>query len=143
MSGRPSINSESTFFKWMRVEMGKINERIVAQRKSLAQLLKEEKPASITKSGEEYLFDREVLVTISEKIPEDMQDRLRLPIIFFSDNRVPDSCYINDEYALKTLQILGELSKLRRMQKGKVWIGKSIAYSITRKYPTIFQISFG
>lgn len=143
MSGRSSIGSESTFFKWMRVKMGKINKGIVSQRKSLSQLLSEELPQSETKAGEEYFFEKDVLIAISEEISEDIQNRMRLPIIFFSDNRVPDSCYINDEYAFKTLQILGEISKMRRMQQGKMWLGKSIAYSIIKKYPSVFQIAFG
>jgi len=143
MSGRPSIDCESTFLKWMRVEMGKINKGIVSQRKSISQLLNEEIPQSETKAGDEYFFEKDVLTAISEEIPEDIRNRLRLPIIFISDNRVPDSCFINDEYAFKALQILGEFSKLRRMQQGKLWLGKSIAYSIMKKYPSVFQIAFG
>ncbi|WP_258082609.1 DUF61 family protein [Methanohalophilus euhalobius] len=29
------------------------------------------------------------------------------------------------------------------MRQGKVWVGKSMAYSIMRKYPTAIQITMG
>ena len=143
MSQRPSSKSEEVFLSWMRVEMGKINKSIVAQRKILAELMQEENPSSRTKAGEDYFFDRGALEELHARLPHELHGKLRLPIIFFSDNRVPDSCYINDKYALESLQILGELSKLRRMQKGKLWIGKSIAYSIMKKYPSLFQMAMG
>ena len=143
MSERASGNSEDIFLRWMQVEMGKINKAIVAQRKNLAQLMQEDRPSSRTKAGDDYIFERDALEELHTRLPQELHGKLRLPIIFFSDNRVPDSCYINDEYALRTLQTLGELSELRRMQQGKLWMGKSMAYSIMKKYPTIFQIAFG
>ncbi|MBN2110410.1 MAG: DUF61 family protein [Methanosarcinaceae archaeon] len=141
MSGRHPMTDDSIIMRWMRVEMGKINEGIVSERKSLSMLLTEERPASRTKSGKEHVFDKDVLKILHEKMPADMQDKLKLPILFFSDAQVPDSCFINDPLALLALQILGELSELRRMQQGKLWVGRSIAYAIMKKYPTVVQIS--
>jgi hypothetical protein len=43
--------------------------------------------------------------------------------------------------ALEALQILGEMSKMRRMQQGKLWIGRSIAYTIMKKYLSVVQIA--
>lgn len=131
----------SILTRWMRLEMGKLNDGIVSQRKSLAQLLTEKRPVSRTKAGKEYVFDIDVLQNLSEKLPLNLHDKLKLPVIFFSATKVPDSCYLNDPHALSALQILGELSEMRQMHQGNMWVGKSIAYSIMRKYPTVVQIA--
>lgn len=126
--------------RWMRLEVSKINEGIVTERKSLAQLLIQERPASKTKSGGEHLFDKETLAFLRDNLPGELHYKLKLPILFFYSMNVPDSCYLNDAGALEALQILGDLSKMRRMQKGKLWVGRSIAYSIMKKYPTVVQM---
>jgi uncharacterized protein (UPF0216 family) len=134
---------DTVLMRWMRTEVNKINEGIVTERKSLAQLLQEEKPASRTKTGSEYFFNEEVLRLLKEKLPADLQYELRLPVIFFSNPSVPDSCYINDSHALHALQALGDLSGMRRMHQGKLWVGRAIAYSLMKKYPTAVQIAMG
>lgn len=141
MSGRHPITDDSILMRWMKLEIGKINDGIVSERKTLARLLVEERPASRTKTGKEHIFDTAVLLNLSEKLPPDIHEKLKLPVIFFSDSKVPDSCYLNDPHALEALQALGELSNMRRMQRGKLWVGKSIAYTIMKKYPTVVQIA--
>ena len=95
---------------------------------------------AVTKGGEEYRFDRETLQQLGERLPESLHRKLRVPILFYSDMTVRDSCFLDDEYALEALQELGELNALRRMQDGRVWIARAIVYSIMEKYPTIVQI---
>ncbi|NOQ48772.1 MAG: DUF61 family protein [Methanococcoides sp.] len=143
MSGRLPDSDDSGLMRWMRSEVGKINKEIVAERKPLSQLLGEEMPFSKTKSGNEHLFDKGILNVFEEGLPEELHGRLRLPILFFLDYRVEDSCFLNDENAVKALQIMGEISKSRSLNEGKLWVGKSIAYSIMRKYPTAIQIVMG
>lgn len=141
MSGRYPISDDSILMRWMRVEIGKINEGIVSERKILARLLEEDRPTARTKAGNEHVFDRRVLKEISAKLPADLQDKLRLPLIFFSDTQIPESCYLNDPLALEALQRLGEFSQMRRMYQGKLWFGRSIAYTIMKKYPGLVQIA--
>ena len=141
MSGRIPASDDSVLMRWMRVEVGKLNDGLVSERKNLAQLLVEEIPASRTKSGDEHVFDKDILEELGNKLPADLHRKLKIPIIFFSDNRVPDSCYLNDPVALQALQILEEMSKMRRMQQGKLWIGRSIAYAIMKKYPGVMQMA--
>ncbi|WP_440951905.1 DUF61 family protein [Methanococcoides sp. FTZ1] len=143
MSGRLPDSDDSILMRWVRVEIGKINKEIVAERKPLSQLLKEDIPSAKTKGGDDHLFDKKVLEVLAEQLPSELHDRLRLPILFFLDNRVEDSSFLNDETAVKALQIMGELSMLRSFEKGKLWVGKSIAYSIMKKYPTVIQIVMG
>lgn len=80
---------------------------------------------------------------LGEELAPELRDRLKLPILFFFDFRVEDSCFLNDKHALEALQILSELGEMYRMRQGKVWVGKSMAYSIMRKYPTAIQITMG
>lgn len=135
----PDVN-DRVLFKWLRLELGKINEAIVADRKRLSVLLGEAEPVAADKGGGEYRFDRETLHRLGEQLPESLHRKLRLPILFYSDMTVQDSCFLDDEYALEALKELGELSALRRMQDGRVWIARAIVYSIMEKYPTIVQI---
>ncbi len=140
MQDRSPIGDDSVLMRWMRTEMNKLNDGIVSERKSLAQLLLEEKPTARTKGGNDHLFDVATLRNLNEKLPKKLHDKLKLPILFFFDNKVTDSCYLNDASALEALQILGDISRLRTMQQGRSWVGRSIAYSIMKKYPTVVQM---
>ncbi len=137
MPGRPSTGEDSTILRWMRFEIGRINNGVVAERKRLSTLLSEERPSTITKGGECYEFDRGRL---KETLPAELQRRLRLPVLFYFDSTVPDSLFLSDEAAVEALQHLGEISPLRRMHEGRVWIAKPIVYVIMSRYPTAIQI---
>ncbi len=134
------MHDESVFMKWMRLEIGRMNDGIVAERKALARLLHEETPSSTTNAGGAYAFDRGVLRVLGESLPDDLHRRLRLPIFFYFDATVPGSCFLADEAAVQALQCLGEISHMRRLQNGRLWVARPIAYAIAQKYPTAVQI---
>jgi len=143
MSDRPSASDESTLLRWMRLEIGRINDGVVAERKRLSRLLSEEHPSSVTKGGNRYDFNRDVLLRLEQAIPGELQRQLRLPILFYFDSTVPDSFFLADEAAVQALQNLGEISRLRRMQGGRLWIAKPLVYAIMNRYPTAMQIMMG
>ncbi len=138
---RPDVSDESVMMRWMHLEISKINDGIVAERKTLARLLQEERPCSMTKGGKEHRYDRAVLSEMGNKIPGEIQEKLLLPILFFFDSSVSDSAFLADETALHALQLLGEFSDLRTMRDGRLWVGRAIVYSLIRKYPTLVQIA--
>ena len=140
MAHRPDVSDESVLRKWMAFEMGKINNGIVADRKRLSELLRTDRPSSVTRSGTEYLFDTATIRLLGEKLPEQLHSRLKLPIIFFYDSGVTDSCLLTDEAALEAFQALGELSGQREFIEGKLWVGRALVFAILRKYPTVIQI---
>jgi uncharacterized protein (UPF0216 family) len=140
MSERPSVSEEAVLMKWMRLEIGRINDGVVAERKRLSQLLREDRPAAATKGGGEHTFDKDVLALMEATLPRDLTRRLRLPILFYFDATVPDSCFLADDAAVQALRHLGDISPLRRMQNGRLWVAKPIAYAIMSKYPTTVQI---
>ncbi len=143
MPDRPSAGDESTLLKWMRLEIGRINDGVVSERKRLSRLLSEEHPSSVTKGGSEYGFDRGVLLRLEQALPGELQRRLRLPILFYFDSTVPDSFFLADEAAMQALQSLEEISPLRRMQGGRLWIAKPLVYAIMNRYPTAMQLVMG
>ena len=143
MPDRPSAGDESTLLRWMRLEIGRINDGVVAERRRLSELLREERPSSVTKGGNRYDFDRQVLLRLEQALPGELQRRLRLPVLFYFDSTVPDSFFLADEAAVRTLRCLEEISPLRRMQGGRLWIAKPLVYDIMNRYPTAVQIVMG
>ena len=143
MTHPPRITDESVLVRWMGLEIAKMNEGVVTQRKSLAVLLAEKDPVSITKKGDTFSFDPGVIATLGKALPEDLRRRLRLPILFYASPDVADSCRCPDETALAALQLLGEVSALRTFEGGQFWVSRPIAYAMMKKYPTAVQIVMG
>jgi len=56
MTHPPRITDESVLMRWMSMEIGRINEGVVKDRKSLSILLMEETPCAPTKKGNLYFF---------------------------------------------------------------------------------------
>lgn len=143
MTFRHQVQGESVLMRWMAFEMGRINDGVVAERKRLSDLLREKKPASVTRGGKEYTFHKGTLQLLCEKLPGTLHTRLKLPIVVYFDSTVEDSFLLTDPAALEALQILGELSLMRELMGGRLWIGRAIVYAIIRKYPGLIQIMIG
>jgi len=143
MTHPPRITDESVLARWMGLEITKMNEGVVTQRKSLAVLLAEKDPLSITKKGDTYHFDPSVIATLGKALPVDLQRQLRLPVLFYASPDTPGSCMCPDEAALAAFQVLGEVSALRTFEGGRFWVSRPIAYAIMTKYPTAVQIVMG
>jgi hypothetical protein len=131
---------ESALRRWMSLEMRKINDGVVSARVPLSHLLEMERPVAVTRGGREHVFDRDVIRKIGEALPARLRSALRLPIVFYFDMDVADSCMCADDVALAVLQELGELSRERRMADGRAWVGRAIVFALVRKYPTAVQI---
>jgi uncharacterized protein (UPF0216 family) len=141
MTHRPRITEESVLTRWMGMEIARINDSVVAGQKTLASLLSEENPKAGTKGGGDHHFSRETLASLGERLNEETRKALKLPIIFFFDVDVRDSCYLTDETAVRALQALRDLGEGRRVTKGRLWVARAIAYAIAQKYPTAIQFA--
>ncbi|NTV00347.1 MAG: DUF61 family protein [Methanoregulaceae archaeon] len=124
----------------MALEMGRINDGVVVERPRLFSIITSDRPVAITRGGKEYRFNAAVLRKLDEKLPPGIKEALKVPIIFYFDSNVADSCFLTDGVALESLQVLGELSRMRTMNEGKLWVGRAIVYSLMRKYPSVIQI---
>jgi uncharacterized protein (UPF0216 family) len=140
MNDHPSISDEGVMMRWMQLELGRINQGIVTDRKRLSDLLLEERPISVTKDGKEYRFDKDTLAAFASGIPETLQRKLRMPVLFYCSADVADSCMVTDEVAVEVLCVKSEISQLRSFENGRLWLSRPIAYAILRKYPTLFQL---
>jgi uncharacterized protein (UPF0216 family) len=134
------FSDESVLRKWMAIEMGRINDGVVVERPRLLTLITSDRPRSVTRGGKEYCYDRDTIHLLDEKLPPGLKAALKVPVIFYFDSNVADSCFLTDGVALECLQVLGELSRMRTMNQGKLWVGRAIVYSLMRKYPTVIQI---
>ena len=93
--------------RWMGREISRIHDSVVAGRKTLASLLAEENPTAMTRGGGEYHFSRETPASLGERLDEGTREALKLPVIFFFNIDVRDSCYLTDKIAVQALQALG------------------------------------
>jgi uncharacterized protein (UPF0216 family) len=98
-----------------------------------------EEPKTFTKTGEEYLFDFNALQKLSQMIPLVYNNQLKLPIYFYKDLRIKDSCFLVDEVAAKVLKYTNDLDAMYGFLNGKLWVSKPIAYDMVLKYPTLIQ----
>jgi uncharacterized protein (UPF0216 family) len=127
----------------MRTELARLNAGIVVERKPLVRLLAEKHPSARTKDGNVHVFDRQVLEQLAQSLPATIQEQLLLPVLFHADMDLPGSLALTDPVATLALQELGELSSMRTMRNGKIWVARPIAYALARKYPTVIQVVMG
>jgi len=138
MPDRPSFTDESVLMRWMKLEIGRINEGMVVERKTLSSLLTEDTPSTTIRSGNPYYFDQSILRILGDRLPAELNVRLRLPINFFFDIDVRDSYFLTDPVATEALKLLGELSALREFRNGRLWVAKPIVHALIKTYPTAF-----
>jgi uncharacterized protein (UPF0216 family) len=113
------------------------------KRTSPALLLAEKDPVSNTRKGDTCYFDPSVIATLGKALPEDLQRRLRLPVLFYASPDVPDSRMCPDEMARAALRQLGGVSTLHTFEGGRFWVSRPIAYAIMKKFPRVVQIVMG
>jgi uncharacterized protein (UPF0216 family) len=133
------FNSESAMERWLKIEFHSLNRNLVKQQIPIDKLLKMEIPKTVTRGGEDYMFDSQTLRMFSNSIPQIYHRRLQLPIYFYRDLRVKDSCFLSDEVAVKALKHTKDLEFGYNFSDGKLWLSRPIAFDISRKYPTLFQ----
>lgn len=143
MTYPPRITDESVLTRWMGIEVAKMNEGLVQQRKPLLVLLAETEPVAVTREGDTYHFDPAVIRALGSALPEDLQRKIRLPVLFYMSPDTPGSCSCPDEAALAALQVLGEVSSLRTFTGDRFWVSRPIVFAIMKKYPTAFQVVMG
>jgi len=133
------LDSERALEKWLRYEFHNLNKNIVTRQVSIAELLKMEEPITSTRAGEEYRFDAGALQKFSSAIPKLYHSDLRLPIYFYQDLRVKDSCFLTDRTAVKVLHYTRDLDPMYDFTDDKLWLSRPIAHDIANKYTTLFQ----
>jgi uncharacterized protein (UPF0216 family) len=126
------------FDKMLGKEMQLLNQSVVVRRKSLKELLSEEKPSIPNKAGEAYLFNRESLKNAASKYPDYRHGGILLPIPLYIDHEVSNQCFVREECDADFLKTAAGLEGYP-FRKGKMWMSKAIAGKLMKEYPTLFQ----
>lgn len=134
------MDDERVLRRWIRFEIGKMNDGVVNERVPIMDLLGMERPVAVTRGGKEHRFDRGVLQKIHSALPPEICRTLKLPIIFYYSMDISDSCMLSDPHACAAFQEMGEFSRERKMEGGSIWVGRAIVFGLVRTYPTAIQI---
>ena len=134
----PKEIDSKAFQKMLSMQIKEMNSAL-AKQKTLGELLREEKPESVTNSGHTYIFDIEALKKLTKMVPKFNHNNLKLPIYLYLDINVPDQYYINDELQAEVFKKLANLSDNYEFRNGKLWIPRTLGKIVHRKYPTILQ----
>jgi uncharacterized protein (UPF0216 family) len=126
------------FDKMLGKEMQLLNQNVLTRRKSLKELLSEEKPSIPNKAGEAYLFNKDALKNAATKYPDYRHGNILLPIHLFVDPEVLNQCFVREECVADFLKKAAGMEGYP-FRKGKMWMSKTIADSIMKEYPTLFQ----
>jgi len=133
-----NMGNTRVFDKMLGKEMQLLNQNVVVRRKSIKELLSEEKPSIPNKSGEAYLFNREALKNAASKYSDYRHGDILLPIHFYVDPEVPNQCFVRVECEADFLKKVAGLEGYP-FRKGKMWMSKAIAGKLMKEYPTLFQ----
>jgi uncharacterized protein (UPF0216 family) len=134
-----TLKSSGSLEKWISLETRAMNKNIVARQQPLSQLMEMESPFAETRGGDEHRFDRSSLENLASNLPDEIIEKLKIPIFFYFSVKVSDSCYLTDENAFLALKATNDLNPMYRFREGKLWISKPIAFEIHNKYPTLVQ----
>ncbi len=129
--------------RWLALEVGRLNEGLVVEKKSLARLLSENPPVCRTRSGEEHRFDRSWLERLASVLSEEETERLRLPITLFVSGDMADAAYLTDAVGAKALRALESLGSAFPYREGRMFLPHSLAFDLVRRSGGTLQLAFG
>ena len=129
--------------RWVSFELGRINDGLVVERKSLAALRREARPASRTRSGDEHLFDRQVLERLAGLLTADEAGTLRLPVTLIASGDLGDSVVLSDALGAKAIRALEGFGEAFPYRDGRMVLPHSLALEVVRTAGGAVQIAFG
>jgi uncharacterized protein (UPF0216 family) len=77
-----------------KLDIAKINNHLPRQFKTLATLLKEDRPTVLAKDGTKLIFDKDELMELESQIPEEFHSQLKLPFLFIRRTDLGKSIFI-------------------------------------------------
>lgn len=131
---------EGAFHRWMRFELDAIHSGLVAQRRPLADLLREAAPTAQARGGE-HRFDRRELERLAAALPTELRYALRLPVHVYVDSESGDAVYVQDRAAAEALALLGHAVG-RPDAQGRAWFGRALGLALLRDWPTCAQFVY-
>lgn len=135
--------SPGAWDRWIALELGRLNAGLVVDRKSLARLLEEPRPACRSREGEEHAFDPAALRRLARVLNAEETEGLRLPITVFVTGDLEDSAYVAEEVAAKALHALENFGPAFPFRGGRMYLPHSLAVDLVRHSGGTLQLVFG
>ena len=129
--------------RWISLELGRLNAGLVVERKSLAQLRRETRPACRTREGEEHTIDPAALERLAGVLSDRDAEALRLPITLFVTGDVADSAYVSEELAARALRAAEGFGPAFPYRGGRMHLPHSLAVDMVRRSGGTIQLAFG
>jgi uncharacterized protein (UPF0216 family) len=129
--------------RWLTLEIGRINDGLVVERKTLRRLLEEPHPSCRTRGGHDVALDRAALERLARVLARHEADQLRLPITVFVSGDLPDSAYISEELAAKAIRELEKFGAAFPFRDGRMYVPHSLAVDLVRRSGGTIQIAYG
>jgi uncharacterized protein (UPF0216 family) len=129
--------------RWVSFELGRLNAGLVVEKKSLARLRSEARPACRTREGDEHTFDRQALDRLAGLLTKEEQEELRLPITLFAAGDLEDSAYLAEELAARVMRAVESFGPAFPYREGRMYLPHSLAVDIMRRSGGTVQLAFG
>lgn len=129
--------------RWISLELGRLNAGLVVERKSLARLRAEPRPACVTREGGEHPFDRGALDRLAAVLTPAEAEALRLPILLYATGDLEDHVVLSEELAAKALRALEDYGAAFPFRGGKMYLPHSLAVDLVRRSGGTVQLAFG
>ncbi len=129
--------------RWISLELGRLNAGLVVERKSLARLRQETRPACRTREGEEHAFEPEALERLARVLNDRDAEALRLPITLFVTGDLADSAYLPEELAAKAVRAVEGFGPAFPYREGRMYLPHSLAVDLARRSGGTIQLAFG
>ena len=121
----------------LKKQIFNLNRHLPRQRKTLKELLKEDKPHVVGSDGNRHRFKRDEIRKIASIIPEKDHDRLKLPIYLEIESQTSGSRVAGD----LELEIICSILKLSDCRR-EMYIYRPDLKTIRRELPTTTQYIF-
>lgn len=138
-----AVDTPGAVDRWISLELGRLNAGLVVERKSLARLRSEARPACVTREGGEHTFEREALDRLAAVVTPAEAEALRLPITLFATGEVEDHVYVSEELPARALRTLEDYGKAFPFRDGRMYLPHSLAVDLVRRSGGTVQLAFG
>lgn len=128
--------------RWTEREGRALNADLVTAKKSLAALLREAAPACVTRSGNPWPIEREVLERIAARCSPAEAEELRLPIWLHVSSELGDTCYLTDPVAGEVLRRVESFGPAFPFRDGRMHIPLSLGIDLVSRYRGAVQQVF-
>jgi len=134
----------------LQEEVRRLNQHLPKQRRTLAELLKEETPQVSSIDGSNIVMRREELEKLASIISEDALEKVHLPIVFVRRSEMGRGAFTvlgdkSEAYAVARAlgSFTGDLEEYLRQSSSELVVYKPEVSELTRQYHSLIVVGFG